>query len=44
MRYEVEVDTSLLDPTACAGRIIERMRQPQPPTALYSINLEKFSG
>ncbi len=44
MRYDVEVSTSLLDPAACAGMSIERMREPQPPTALYSINLEEFSG
>lgn len=44
MRYDVEVNTSLLDPAACAGRIKERMRQPQPPTALRVINREEFSG
>jgi len=38
MKYDVAVDTSLLDPIACARRIIALMQSKQPPTALKSIS------
>ena len=31
--YDLEVDTSVLDPTACAAAILQRLRNGPPPTA-----------
>lgn len=40
MKYDVEVDTSLLNPAGCARRIIERMQRSDPPSAIKTITLD----
>jgi chloramphenicol 3-O phosphotransferase len=31
--YDLELDTSVLDPEACAAAILRRLADPAPPTA-----------
>lgn len=36
-RYDLEVDTSLLNPAECAEAILAHIEQGQPPSALHAI-------